>query len=256
MGYGILMSSGGGSGASSSDTTAVAANVLTGKKYVGSDTNDGVGTGSMPSVAGGTYNPTTATKTLVTGGRYVSSDVKVNAFSLPAAANLKKGYKYTLYGQSVTGTFEGYTSSPLYIVQDGVVKNLSTNSFNNASYVNDTNYPIHPCLRSDTGSTSDSSYTWVRSNAVFNCANYNYLKVALGGHNYGAFVSLSYQIGIGTTVNSSSIVHYGSGTASSLKTAICDISSYNSSYYIFVGFKRVSSQYTYCMIKDIYFTTT
>ena len=241
MGFGILMSSG-GSGASSSDTTAVAANVLTGKKYVGSDTNDGVGTGTMPSASGGTYNPTSSTRTVVSGGRYISSDIKVGGLTLPAAANLKKGYTYTPYsGMSVTGTFEGYTSSPLYIIQNGVVKNLSTNSFNNTTY-----YSGYGGALTTTGTKV------ARSNASINITNYNYLKVYSKGIDYtdGSGTSFSIKVQLGT----SSEATINLGTFSSDTTGIFNISGYSGSYYIYWN---VTSSYSYHRgVKDMYFSTT
>lgn len=214
---------------------ATAANILTGKKAWVAGVQL---TGSMQSQAGGTYNPTTSVKTLATGGKYLTSDVKVNGFTLPSASIIKKGATYSLYGQTVTGTWEGYASSPLYIVQEGVVKNLSTNSFSHTS-------------KCTIGSTAvleyDGSGNWARSDATFNLTNYKYIK-------FRAYKNTSYDsvYGVGTSSTSPSktinIAKEPGGVH------IIDVSSLSGAYYIFL--KTGGSQTSITGVYDIYVSTT
>ena len=76
-------------------------------------------TSSKSSMAGGTYKPSTSQQKISCNGKAMTSDVVISACSLPAAANLKKGVKYTLpSGESVTGTFEGYADKGTLILYD------------------------------------------------------------------------------------------------------------------------------------------
>ena len=83
-------------------------------------------TGTIPSQAGGTLTPSTSAVTANCSGKYMTSNYTIPAFALPPANALRKGYSYTLYGKTVTGTFEGYVSSPLYFFNNGTWSNLQT----------------------------------------------------------------------------------------------------------------------------------
>lgn len=239
MGIAILMGSGGG--VSSDDVTATRNQLLSGVTAITSDSDDEPVEGTIASQAGGTFNPTTSVRTLATGGKYLKSDVRVNGFALPPASALKKGYKYTLYGQSVTGTFQGYTDSPLYIIQNGVVKNLSTNSFNNTTYVSTYG-----------GALTTTGNTVARSNASINITDYKYLKVYSRGIDYSDNAATSFYIKVQLGNSSGPTINLG--TFYSDTTGIFDISAYSGSYYIYWN---VTSSYSYRRgIKDMYFTTT
>ena len=76
-------------------------------------------TGTIPSQAGGTLTPSTSTVTANCSGKYMTSNYTIPAFALPPANALRKGYSYTLYGKTVTGTFEGYVTSPYTFLKGG-----------------------------------------------------------------------------------------------------------------------------------------
>ena len=83
----VFISLGGGGGVGSDELTATSANVLTGQKYVGSDTNDEIGIGTMADKSGTTQE---ATATLDTANSRVQLTVPVtgkydNAAKLYAA---------------------------------------------------------------------------------------------------------------------------------------------------------------------------
>lgn len=279
MAIAILMGSG-GRGISSDELSATAGNVLTGKTYVGADTNDGIGTGIMPdrgavsaelaaggsyavpegfhngsgiitakslasqtvgnateshilsgkkawvngsqiigniaSQAGGTFNPTTSVRTLATGGKYLTSDVKVNGFALPPASALKEGYKYTLYGQSVTGTL-----TKDYDLIKGSKALVPFSNYTNAqgSFV------------------AVSIGAIAHSTAKIDLTNYKYLKLFCAGAQYNnagdVFYTSNhvyYTFGIGTTASTftKSASHNG------YSVGVLNVSSYTGSYYILI----------------------
>lgn len=214
---------------------AVASDVLSGKTFTGAD---GLAvTGNIASQAGGTYNPTTSQRTLATGGKYLTSDVKVNGFALPTASKLIKGYTYSLYGQSVAGTltkdydlikgskalvsFSNYTSAQGSFVAVGIGK---------IAY----------------------------STAKVDLTNYKHLKLFCAGAQYNnagdVFYTSNhvyYTFGIGTTTSTftKSASHNG------YSVGVLDVSSYTGSYYILIE-PTASSPYSgaFGLVYDCYLT--
>ena len=110
MGKVMINAGGGGGGVSSDETNVVASQVLSGKTYLGADTNDEVGTGTMP-------NRGTVSQTLNAGGSYTipagyhSGSGKVTANSLSsqtsgtaAASEILSGETAWVNGVKITGT--------------------------------------------------------------------------------------------------------------------------------------------------------
>lgn len=62
---------------------------------------------SIPTQGAKTITPG-ANQQRVAAGRYLTGAITVPGFSMPAANLIKKGAKITIYGRSVTGTWEGY----------------------------------------------------------------------------------------------------------------------------------------------------
>lgn len=102
--------------ASQTDANSAAGDILSGKTawVKGSKI-----TGNMATMAGGTYTPSTSQQTVSCSGKKMTSDIVIPAFSLPAASSIKKGVTITIYGKSVTGTFEGWVASPTDIYLRG-----------------------------------------------------------------------------------------------------------------------------------------
>lgn len=292
MAIAILMGSG-GRGISSDELSATAGNVLTGKTYVGADTNDGIGTGIMPdrgavsaelaaggsyavpegfhngsgiitakslasqtvgnateshilsgkkawvngsqiigniaSQAGGTYNPTTSVKTLATGGKYLTSDVKVNGFALPPASALKKGYTYSLYGKSVTGTFEGYTTSPLAIKNGGSKVNSKW------TWLAVTGSPYYDSSNAIAVFEGDL----VRLQPALNLSEYSqlYFQAARFPQNSSTFIKIGLDPSANKTSISSCKYHVDGDKPSSGAGTTCvyNISSITGSFYLYLG---------------------
>lgn len=79
--------------------------------------------GSLAMYNGATaITPSQSAQTFSTSGRYLGTNLTVNAISYPstfAAANIKKGVTISIGGKSVTGTFEGYVPGTLDIYKNG-----------------------------------------------------------------------------------------------------------------------------------------
>ncbi len=88
---------------------------------------------SIPTQGGKTVTPGASQQTAVAAGRYVTGDIVVPGFALPAANTIKKGVTINIYGRTVTGTFEGYVPTPtdLYLRGNNV-----------AGFVNNSNAAI------------------------------------------------------------------------------------------------------------------
>ena len=93
--------------------TAAAGDIRTGKTAWVNGTQI---TGSVATLAGGTKTPGASQQTISCNGKIMTSDIVIPGFSMPAASVIKKGTRVSIYGRSVTGTFEGYvpTASDLY----------------------------------------------------------------------------------------------------------------------------------------------
>ncbi len=137
MGKLIISPGGSGGGVSSDELTATLDNVLEGTTVVTSDTDDEIGTGTMPNnsgwsssvgrndsitipkgyhdgtgtvagptmtdVPGKTITPNTTTQTAISEGQYATGDITVVGSSNLTAANIKHGVKIF----DATGTYTG-----------------------------------------------------------------------------------------------------------------------------------------------------
>lgn len=110
MAEAILLKSGGG-GVSSDELTATKDTVLEGYSYVGSDTDDESGSGTIKSKAASTYYATTSDQTIA-AGQYLSGAQTIKGLSQTnlSAANIKTGVTVAVNNgnanvYSVAGTF-------------------------------------------------------------------------------------------------------------------------------------------------------
>ena len=161
-----------------------------------------------------------------TGYYTTGSYLRIPATNL-SAANIKKGV--TILG--ITGTWEGYATSPLYLFnngtygggQNGITKTAATVS---APF----NYSIGTSI-SCTGIYKGNIY--FRFNNTQNLSNYNYIKV------YGSCENWT-GLGIGISTNSNTTSFSASSecgftsSSSGNNTAILNISSINGSYYVYI----------------------
>ena len=199
-------------------------------------------TGTIPSQAGGTLTPSTSAVTANCSGKYMTSNYTIPAFALPPANALCKGYSYTLYGKTVTGTFEGYVASPLYFFNNGTWSNLQTTGMTNTTATG-------TYLSLNSGSIG-------RLNQTVDLTNYKYLKVKAQTKNPSS-AGYKFYIGISKsaseTDNSISVYNVFNSTSSALGVNIFDITSYQGGYYIYIfGFINLYSGSAATSIGSIY----
>ena len=198
--------SGGGSSADLDVITAGAGDVLAGKVIVDKDGNPL--TGTMPNrgavnqslAINGSYTiprgyhngsgkvsqsiPTQGAKTITPGasqqqvaaGRYLTGAITVPGFSMPAANLIKKGAKITIYGRSVTGTWEGYVTSPTDLYYKGT--NSAGFSVDTASLTDFEFQGTQLIVSSHTTSANSGSLI---SNRSYNFSGYGSLNIQFGG---------------------------------------------------------------------------
>lgn len=107
-------------GVDTSDTTAVAADVLSGKDFY---LADGTKTsGSIPSQAGSTITPTESEQTAVAAGKYTTGDVKVGAISstyVGSSIARKSSTNLTASGATVTAPAGYYANNASKSISNG-----------------------------------------------------------------------------------------------------------------------------------------
>ena len=179
---------------------------------------------TQATLAGGTLTPSTSQVTASCNGKLMTSNYVIPAFSLPSASVIKRGTKVTIYGKSVTGTFEGYVSDVLNIYNAGTWSNISTTGLNNATN-NNSYYRV-------------TSSEMARTNATVDLTNYKYLKIQARPISNGP-KGMRFRIAVGTDTTGSSYakstIAKSSLTVSSYFTGILDVSSLSGNYYIYVG---------------------
>lgn len=122
----VLIGKGGGAG-SSDECTATSKYVYPNKTYVGYDTGDEIGKGTMKVAAGGTVYASGSDQTVVAAETYVEKAVVLSKYSTSnlSADNIKSGVKVGISNGSttteVTGTFtKGATAAATDIYKDKI----------------------------------------------------------------------------------------------------------------------------------------
>lgn len=123
-------------------------------------------TQSIATMNGTTVNPSTSTVTIATDKKYVNGNFTIPSFSLPNANVIKKGVTVTMYGKSVTGTFEGWVPNPTDWYYNGVYQYGWTLKQN--GYWRNENTRIY-CYK-------DGS-CYIESNNYFDLRSYNNLTI-------------------------------------------------------------------------------
>lgn len=238
--------------------TGTALTVATnGKTLIPQGYHDGTqyATNSQATLAGGTLTPSTSQVTVSCSGKLMTSNYVIPAFSLPSASVIKKGTKVTIYGKSVTGTWEGYATSPLYLYNKGTWGGLSTTG---ATIVaDDSRYIAQKSNKFIFGDTGSSTYRvrldLFRLNQSFNLTNYNYIKVVecgttwdeiMGTNNDNTLLKNGFIcVGVsGSALSSVNTPSSSTGTPSGLTkyahghgTVVLDVSSLSGNYWIYFG---------------------
>ena len=194
-------------------------------------------TGTIPSQAGGTLTPSTSAVTANCSGKYMTSNYTIPAFALPPANALRKGYSYTLYGKTVTGTLEQWLSSPADVTgnETGATKiGTSTGFF---SWITSPK-SINVFCGSNGGSTLG------RLNTAVNVSSYKYLKLFVP-RAYDKSGSQYYtKVGISLQADGSGVTYGAEVLASSVTTnfnVILDVTNYNGMYFIYVSVRSAST---------------
>lgn len=171
---------GGGGGADLDVITAEAKDVLAGKVIVDKDGNPLSGT--MQTMSGGTYTPSTSQQRISCAEKKMTGDIIIPAFTLPSANVIKKGVTVDFYGKKVTGTFQGYVDDKLWIYNHGTWSNMTTPGF--------TGYKAN-VAPVDSGGTitftqNDTRRIGVTKSSI-NFSGYKYLKMNVYGqkNHYG-----------------------------------------------------------------------
>ena len=247
----------GGGGVSSDETTVVASQVLTGKTYLGSDTDDEAGTGTMPNIqavdpakslsygsglvyarmsngahitnASGGYpevsittqtksvSPTASSQTVSPDANKVLSGVTVNGVSNLTAGNIKNGV--TVGGTA--GTYKGLGNASASQVLSGAT--FSTASLSNASGTmpNYSGYTSTGNYVSSTFRSATSGYVYASPGATGYYSTGSYLRIPasnLTAANIKKGVSIMGIIGSFEGYVSSPLYLYNSGVWSNLQT--------------------------------------
>ena len=297
-----ILLGGGGAGTLSTDVTASKANVLAGTTTITSDSNNEVVEGTMPNRGAvnqslginGTYTipvgyhngsgrvtqsiptqngvtitPNGSTQTIASG-KYLNGDIVVPGFSLPDASFIKKGVTVTIYGRSVTGTWEGYVQSSTVPYDRGTfasgysitgqkaftgMSNASCNieyRTTNMHLTKGTVYQGYWCA---------NLYFNLRTLQSINTINMSYLTDGSGLNttNYYAFVAVTPSLN--TQFNPETATVIGKSVAASTtteNTVSINVSSLNNTQYIFFGLTRIptsgSGAATYFDITRIWYT--
>ena len=194
-------------------------------------------TGTIPSQAGGTLTPSTSAVTANCSGKYMTSNYTIPAFALPPANALRKGYSYTLYGKTVTGTLEQWLSSPADVTgnETGATKiGTSTGFF---SWITSPK-SINVSCGSNGGSTLG------RLNTAVNVSSYKYLKLFVP-RAYDKSGSQYYtKVGISLQADGSGVTYGAEVLANSTVTnfnVILDVTNYNGMYFIYVSVRSAST---------------
>ena len=294
----ILIGSGGG-GVLSEDVTASKANVLAGTKTITTDSNDEVVDGTMVNrgavnqILGinGTYTipqgyhdgtgkvtqsiPVQGAKTItpngdtqtVPSGRYLNGNITVPGFSLPDASIIKRGATVTIYGRSVTGTWEGYVQNATIPYNRGTF----ASGYSIAGQQSCVNYPganskiaYNPTnIRLTGGTTYHSRYCGVlyfakRSLVGINTINMSYLTNMPVGTDATERAFIAVQPELYETFNFSNTTVYMTGTTNSAtveQTITLHVGTLTTSQYILFGFARYQTNATYYFdITKIWYT--
>lgn len=220
--------------ASQTPGTSAAGHILAGKTAW---VNGSKITGTIPSQAGGTLTPSTSAVTANCSGKYMTSNYTIPAFALPPANALRKGYSYTLYGKTVTGTLEQWLSSPADVTgnETGATKiGTSTGFF---SWITSPK-SINVFCGSNGGSTLG------RLNTAVNVSSYKYLKLFVP-RAYDKSGSQYYtKVGISLQADGSGVTYGAEVLANSTVTnfnVILDVTNYNGMYFIYVSARSAST---------------
>lgn len=164
--------------------------------------------------------------------------------------------KRIIFRLNVLGSFEGYTTSPLYFYNNGVWSNLQTTgvttTIGDATTVYNNFIGIGASLK-------NAPKPMARLNQTVNISSYSYLKGSLkaSGYVYGekAIIGVSQNPNV---TSLSGLTAYAGYCAHGIGTAIVNISSLTGNYYIYLAYDGFAGDHstTSGNCYEIYLSTT
>lgn len=158
----------------------------------------------------------------------------------------------------ITGTFEGYSTSPLYIYNEGVWNGLQNTGIT-ATTLNTEAYILGNYLEVSTksGGVGAGSSLLARLNQVVNLTAYNYLKIYFRVTAFDVDYTKPI-IGVSTNQSITAFASLNPRFEFNQRKglAILNISSITGSYYIYFGLYVVKSSNSYTDVTQIYLTNS
>lgn len=181
---------------------------------------------SIPTQGAKTITPNGSTQT-VASGRYLTGAITVPGFSMPAANLIKKGAKITIYGRSVTGTWEGYVAS-------------STDLYSYGNNVG--NFALNGHFTAESGMlTVQYNYdneAIMCTQKQYNLAGYTKINITLKVRNASSKkISFGYSNSAGSQSTSNKIGYKTVSKSDELQTISVPFNNLNITKYIWVSFE-------------------
>ncbi|WP_448863705.1 hypothetical protein [Clostridium sp.] len=226
---------GGGGGADLDVVTAEAKDVLAGKVIVDKDGNPLSGT--MQTMSGGTYTPSTSQQRISCAEKKMTGDIIIPGFALPPADCIISGKSVTIYGKTVVGTAPHFVNSPSIIFNAGTWGS----GLDKGGTVNSGEAIVNSTVFRFTGTTDG----YMRTNCAVNLTPYKYLKINCTRHPYNSgklseFLCVSSSPNFtGFVANSATLAGYSDATL------VSDVTSLSGMYFIYL---HMSSSHPYAYI--------
>lgn len=214
---------------------------------VGYHNGSGKVTQSIPTRGAATIIPSTANQTAISAGYYASGNVIVAGDPNLQAGNIKKGAR--IFG--VTGTFEGFVTSPLYVYNRGTFSNVQTggvtlNYASNSAYssfVDSSGSILISC-----GSTRLSAQVDVVGRLISSIDLSSYTRLTIIGYSDSMDGILWLGVSNNSSLTNPSQFTVNSSTSSSVTSLSLDISNLSGMHYIYFAarsnIRKVISYYT------------
>lgn len=210
--------------------------------------------GTMATLGAQTVVPTNVQRVVNTSGKYMTGNVTVQAVTNLIAANIKKG---VVVG-GITGTFEGYTTSPLNIYNRGVWSGVQNTGLSTVITTGNS-FRVYDTYMGFYGtSTPNRPPINARTNQTINITAYKYLKVTFDAGSAGTARNQNLgRIGISTNASAGINSYTATATKDPLGAndyvVVLDISNYAGNYYLYIeSTTRVDGGYGGKVVVGIY----
>lgn len=183
---------------------------------------------SIPTQGATTITPG-ANQQQVDAGRYLTGAITVPGFSMPAANLIKKGAVITIYGQSVTGTFEGYVATATDLYNNG----LNPGGFQNP-YASEYGIVIESnMINTIKGSTN---YCTLKTNRKYNFTPYSRINIEFMATRGTSGFAVGYTTSETNPMNSNDVTGTEKNWSLNNRVTVSqDISAYQGEAYVVIG---------------------